>query len=53
LAEITAKGEGKPHNDGTQPCACRIICAKLTAEVVTAIFSKTEWQWLKTYIMGV
>ena len=53
LAEITAKGEGKPHNDATQPCACRIICAKLTAEVVTAIFSKTEWQWLKTYIMGV
>ena len=53
LAEITAAGEGQPHNDGNTPCACRIICGKLTATEVQAAFAKTEWAWLKTYIMGV
>ena len=53
LAEITAAGQGQPHNSGDTPCACRIICAKLTATEVQAAFAKTEWAWLKTYIMGV
>ena len=52
LAEITAAGQGQPHNSGDTPCACRIICAKLTATEVQAAFAKTEWAWLKTYIMG-
>ena len=53
LAEITAAGQGQPHNSGDTPCACRIICAKLNATGVQAAFGKSEWTWLKTYIMGV
>ncbi len=53
LEEIKAAGEGQPHNNAETPCACRIICAKLTATNVQTAFAKTEWAWLKTYIMGV
>ena len=53
LAEITAAGQGQPHDNGDTPCACRIICAKLTATEVQAAFAKTEWAWLKTYIVSV
>ena len=53
LAEIQEAGAGQPHNSGDTPCACRIICAKLTATGVQAAFGKSEWTWLKTYIMGV
>ena len=53
LAEITSAGEGQPHNSGDTPCACRIICAKLTAAEVQAAFGKAEWKWLQTYIMSV
>ena len=53
LAEITTAGEGQPHNSGDTPCACRIICAKLTAAEVQAAFGKAEWKWLQTYIMSV
>ena len=53
LAEIQEAGAGQPHGDATTPCACRIICAKLNATEVQAAFAKTEWAWLKTYIMGV
>ena len=53
LAEIKAAGEGKPHNDPENQCACRIICAKLTSAVVEAVFAKADWAWLKTYIVGV
>ena len=53
LEEIIAKGEGQPHNSGDTPCGCRIICAKLTAAEVQAVFGKAEWKWLQTYIMSV
>ena len=53
LSEIKAAGAGKPHNNGDNPCACRIICAKLTAAAVQAVFGKAEWKWLQTYIMNV
>ncbi len=53
LAEITEAGAGKPHNDEDNPCACRIICAKLLDANVNAIFALPEWAWLKAYIMTV
>ena len=53
LAEIISAGEGQPHNSGDTPCACRIICGKLTATGVQAAFGKEEWKWLQTYIMSV
>ena len=53
LAEITAAGEGKPHNTGDDPCACRVICAKLTNDKMTAVYAKAEWKWLFDYILGV
>ena len=53
LAEITEAGAGKPHNDPDNPCACRIICAKLLDANVNAVFALPEWAWLKAYIMTV
>ena len=53
LAEITAAGEGKPHNDPENQCACRIICAKLLAANVESVFGKSEWKWLRDYIVSV
>ena len=53
LAEITEAGAGKPHNDPNDPCACRIICAKLLDANVNAVFALPEWAWLKAYIMTV
>ncbi len=53
LEEIISKGAGQPHNDANSPCACRVICGKLTASGVKAAFDKAEWKWLQTYIMGV
>lgn len=53
LAEITEAGAGKPHNEQDNPCACRIICAKLLDANVNAIFALPEWAWLKAYIMTV
>ena len=53
LAELLAAGEGQPHTSGDTPCACRLICAKLTSAVVGTIFGKAEWKWLQTYIMSV
>ena len=53
LAEIKAAGEGQPHTSGDTPCACRIICAKLTSEIVANVFAKSEWKWLQTYIKSV
>lgn len=53
LAEITEAGAGKPHSDQDNPCACRIICAKLLDANVNAIFALPEWAWLKAYIMTV
>ena len=53
LAEITEAGAGKPHNDPNNPCACRIICAKLVDANVNAVFALPEWAWLKAYIMTV
>ena len=53
LAEITEAGAGKPHNDPNDPCACRIIFAKLLDANVNAVFALPEWAWLKAYIMTV
>lgn len=53
LEEIKAAGAGKPHDDTSNPCACRVICAKLTAAGVQAAFGKAEWKWLQTYIASV
>ena len=53
LEEIASKGAGNPHNSTETMCACRIICAKLTATGVQAAFKKAEWKWLQTYIMSV
>ena len=53
LEEIASKGAGQPHSDANAPCACRVICAKLTAAGVQAAFGKAEWKWLQTYIMSV
>ena len=53
LAEIKAAGEGQPHTSGDTPCACRIICAKLTSAIVANVFAKSEWKWLQTYIKSV
>ena len=53
LAELKTAGEGKPHNDPENQCACRLICAKLAAANVQTAFGKAEWAWLKSYIMSV
>lgn len=53
LEEIKAKGEGNPHTSGDTPCGCRVICGKLTAAEVQAVFGKAEWKWLQTYIVSV
>ena len=53
LVEITEAGAGKPHNNPDNPCACRIICAKLLDANVNAVFALPEWAWLKAYIMTV
>ena len=53
LAEIKETAGTNPHNDANAPCACRVICAKLTADMVQAAFGKAEWKWLQTYIAGV
>ena len=53
LVEITEAGAGKLHNDPEDPCACRIICAKLLDANVNAVFALPEWAWLKAYIMTV
>ena len=53
LAEITAAGEGKPHNTADEPCACRVICAKLNNDKMVAVYKNAEWKWLFDYILGV
>ena len=53
LAEITAAGAGKPHNNPDDQCACRIICATLLTVNVETVFGKSEWKWLRDYIVSV
>jgi uncharacterized repeat protein (TIGR02543 family) len=53
LEEIKTTAGTNPHNDANAPCACRVICAKLNADMVQAAFGKAEWKWLQTYIAGV
>lgn len=53
LAEITEAGAGKPHTDPNTPCACRIICGKLTGAILASVFQKSEWIWLRDYIITV
>ena len=53
LEEIKTTAGTNPHNDANTPCACRVICAKLTADMVATAFGKAEWKWLQTYIMEV
>ena len=53
LEEIKTTAGTNPHTDANTPCACRVICAKLNADMVQAAFGKAEWKWLQTYIAGV
>ena len=53
LAEITEAGAGKPHNDGNNQCACRIICGKLDGTMVSTVLGNAEWTWLRDYIITV
>ena len=53
LEEIKNLAGSNPHNDANNPCACRVICAKLTSDMVAKAFGNTEWKWLQTYIMEV
>ena len=53
LEEIKNQAGSNPHNDANNPCACRVICAKLTSDMVAKAFGNTEWKWLQTYIMEV
>ena len=53
LEEIKTQAGSNPHNDANNPCACRVICAKLTADMVQTAFGKAEWKWLQTYIASV
>ena len=53
LADIKAAGEGKPHDNGDDPCACRLICQKLNDTKAHAVLNNTSWTWLKDYILTV
>ena len=53
LAEIKSAGEGQPHGDASTPCACRVICTKLTNAKMEAIYKNASWKWLFDYIAGV
>ena len=53
LAEIKSAGEGQPHGDASAPCACRVICTKLTNAKMEAIYKNAAWKWLFDYIAGV
>lgn len=50
LAEIQ---NTKPCDNASDPCEHRKICAKLDATMVSKVFAKTEWTWLKNYIKSV
>lgn len=50
LAEIK---NTKPCDNASDPCEHRKICAKLDATMVSKVFAKTEWAWLKKYIQSV
>ena len=53
LEEIKAQA-GSDHTLEANPsCGCRVICAKLNADMVQTAFGKDEWKWLQTYIAGV
>lgn len=43
----------KPCDNASDPCEHRKICAKLDATMVSNVFAKTEWAWLKKYIQSV
>ena len=53
LAEIAATSAGKPHTDSSNPCGCRVICSKLTSTMVETVFAKSNWTWLKDYLINV
>ena len=53
LAEIKVAGGSNPHDDANTPCACRVICAKLTNDKMVAIYKNAAWKWLFDYILGV
>ncbi len=53
LAEIAATSAGKPHTDSSNPCGCRVICSKLTSAMVETVFAKSNWTWLKNYLINV
>ena len=53
LAEIISTGGSNPHGDASTPCACRVICTKLTNAKMEAIYKNASWKWLFDYIAGV
>ena len=53
LAEIISTGGSNPHGDAATPCACRVICTKLTNAKMEAVYKKADWKWLFDYIVGV
>ena len=53
LAEIISAGANNPHGDASTPCACRVICTKLTNAKMEAVYKNAEWKWLFDYIVGV
>ena len=53
LAEIKTAGGSNPHGDASTPCACRVICTKLTNAKMEAIYKNASWKWLFDYIAGV
>ena len=53
LAEIKTEGGSNPHGDASTPCACRVICTKLTNAKMEAIYKNASWKWLFDYIAGV
>ena len=53
LAEIISAGANNPHDDASTPCACRVICTKLTNAKMEAVYKNAEWKWLFDYIVGV
>ena len=53
LAEIKTEGGSNPHGDASTPCACRVICTKLTNAKMETIYKNAGWKWLFDYIAGV
>ena len=52
-AAITALGTLSEIASTTSTTPCQKVCGSLLAENLVAVFAKSNWTWLKTYIQGV